>query len=141
MGIHLSEQHKQELKAKLRTSLAKEGITLEQTVNYFYATVLEALEATSRWLKIRPDDLETLSRRFDKKIPEGDFRINFGPILVRRMGKVIHREWYSEDSVVKGWHRHAIDILRNRHKVFVPEPMVGELFIIGQEAIKKHGKA
>ncbi len=139
MGIKLSEQHKRELKQKLRELLAKENITLEQTINYYYVSILESFEADSRWLRISQNDLEILSKRFDKKIPNTDFRIKFGSILVQRFGNTIRREWYSENTVVKGWHRSAIGIIRERHRVRIPDGMVGAIFQLGQEFIKKHG--
>ena len=138
MGIQLSDQHKAELKERLKELLTKEGVSNKKTLIYFFVSILSAFEANARWGRIDVGELITLSERFGKKIPDGDFQTTFNRVLVRRVRGVIHREWYSEKTVVKGWHNAVINELRNKHKVRVPAPLVKELFNLGQEFIKKH---
>lgn len=141
MGIRLSEVDKFDLKDKLKELLQRLEVKEDKIIETIYTSIIGVLEADARWIQINQKDLEELSTRFDKRIPTGDFRINFGRILVRRLRGIIHREYYSEDTIVKGWHRQLLSDIRNIHRIKCDDTMSTQLFDLCQVYILKNKAA
>lgn len=135
MGIRLSDENKFKLKERLKDILKEHNFVKETEINVFYTAILKTLEADSRWIRISANDLRVLSERFNKRIPEGDFRTNFGRIMVRRIRGVIHREYYSEETIVSGWHAALIADLRSNHNFSFSKDLTRELFELCQPFI------
>lgn len=138
MGIHLSEPDKLKLKDQLSVTLADYKHFSESDINIVYTSILKVLEANARWNRITHDDLVTLSKRFDKRIPDGDFRTSFGRIMVCRIGTTIDRQYYSETTIVRGWHRELISELRNTHRLNCDAALTRALFDLCQPFILAH---
>lgn len=138
MGIKLSDPEKVQLKSNLKEALIPFKLNNEKDVNLIYTSIIQALEANSRWIQIEHADLVALSERFDKRIPEGDFRTNFGRIMVRRLRGVIDREYYSESTIVRGWHRDLINQIRNVHRLPCDRDLTRALFDLCQPFILAH---
>lgn len=140
MGIKLTEPDKVQLKTQLKTTLAPFNLDNERPFNLIYASIIRVLEADSRWFRIDHAGLVELSERFDKRIPEGDFRTNFGRVMVRRLRGVIDREYYSETTIVRGWHRDLINEIRNVHRLPCDRDLTRALFDLCQPFILAHKK-
>ena len=138
MGSQLTDMDKVELKTQLIPILQSNNLFNDKNVNTIYTAIIEVLEANSRWIQINQSELEDLSKRFSKKIPSGNFQINFGRILVRRYNGAIYREYFSENTIVKGWHRQLINTIRNKHALVCNANLSTQLFDLGQKYILKN---
>lgn len=141
MGIQLSEAEKAKLKAGLIEILVPINLAEEKQINIVFTSIIKVLEANSRWIRIQHEDLVALSDRFDKRIPDGDFRTNFGRIMVRRIRGNIDREYFSETTIVRGWHRELINDLRNSHHFHCDRELTRALFELCQPFILAHKNA
>lgn len=141
MGIQLSEAEKAKLKEGLIEILTPINLAEEKQVNIIFTSIIKVLEANSRWIRIQHEDLLALSDRFDKRIPDGDFRTNFGRIMVRRICGNIDREYFSETTIVRGWHRELINDLRNTHHFHCDRELTRALFELCQPFILAHKNA
>ncbi len=137
MGIKLSKEDKQELSTKLANLLKDLDLHTPKYVTAITHSLIRVLETDSRWLEISTEDLEELSNRYSKKIPTGDFKIAFGKILVRRFGTKVSREFYSEDKVIKGWHKELVQDIRRKFNLYCSSELSSALFELGQYFIIK----
>lgn len=137
MGIKLSKSDKLDLVTQLSTILKEHECHSPKYVTAITHSLTRVLETNSRWMKITENELIELSIRYSKKIPEGNFKTNFGKILVRRFDKQISREYFSESNVIKGWHKELLRDIRGKFNLNCSEELSSALFELGQYFIIK----
>lgn len=139
MGIKLIDAHRFDLYDRLKKILIKHNCYSSGNTQNCFNTFMEVLEANSRWIEIDYETLEEISLNYKKKIPTGDFRTNFGRILVKRKDDKIEKEFYSENTVVKGWHKELIHHIKHTHHITCTREMCSELYELGQLFIMQQG--
>ena len=137
MGIKLSKEDNQELSVKLATLLKELNLHTPKHVTAITHSLVKVLETNSRWIEITNEELVGLACRYSKKIPAGDFKVAFGKILVRRFGTKVSREFYSEDKVIKGWHKELVQDISRKFNLHCSSELSSALFELGQYFIIK----
>lgn len=138
MGIKLTDAHRFDLYDRLKKILIDHNCESIDNTQKCFKSFMSVLEANSRWLEIDYETLQDISLRYKKKIPTGDFRTNFGRILIKRKDGKIEKEFFSENTVVKGWHKDLIQQIKHTHHLTCTQEMCGELYELGQLFIMQY---
>lgn len=128
MGIELTDNQLQRLEKGLEKALTDHGLFSKTNLENIKQLTLKAIGSEKRWCKITLEDLVSISLSYSKKIPNGDFRTNFGRILIRRRGDFIEREFFSKETVVKGWHREIISKIKYQLKLDCSYELSGDIY-------------
>lgn len=136
MSIFVTNQGLGYLRDNLSRRLEIFEITRAEIETEIIIPLIKSIQAQSRWVVITKEEVERLARRYFQPVPsEPNFKTAFGKIRVSCKNGIYYREYFAEDTVLKGWHREVVGGIKERGNIPFNKEIGEIIFNIGQVVI------
>lgn len=136
MSIIVTNQGLEYLRDNLSRQLEVFEITRSEIETEIVTPLITSIQAQSRWVIVTKEEVEKLARRYFQSVPdEANFKTVFGKICVTCENGVYRREYFAEDTVLKGWHREVVEGIKERSNIPFNKEIGEIIFNIGQVVI------